>query len=139
MSLLLASARLTASFRESATVLPLCTPRRTSDGSGGAGRTSTGGSTGSCGSWLGSAVGGTPSVGCAGLICGGVVTPEGGSCVPGGACGAGRTSAPGGRVGSTGRVRELSGTVERCSVPGGRVASRCAGVCGCGVAAGGGR
>src|SRR5689334_16342471 len=63
-------------------------------------------------------------------VCGSVLTP-------GGACGAGRP-VPGVAVGSVGKGRACGGTDCRCSVPGGRVASCCAGlgvVCVCAWAA----
>ena len=74
----------------------------------------------------------------AGSVCAGLGRVVAGGCVtgavstPGGFCGAGRV-VPGGVRGSCGFVREPGGTVCCCCVPGGRVASRCAGVCGGGV------
>ena len=53
----------------------------------------------------------------------------GGVCTPGGVCGAG-CCVPGGVCGFAGGLgRAVGGTVCCCSVPGGRVASVCAGVC----------
>ncbi|MCA1622020.1 MAG: hypothetical protein LC795_22645 [Acidobacteria bacterium] len=118
------------------------TPMRTSDGSGGTGRGWTAGKFGSSSPVFVVVAGGTPvcvgSAGAAGLgavAAGGCVVE--GVWTPGGVCGAGRC-VPGGVRGSCGFGRAPGGTLCCCSVPGGRVASRCAGVCGgvdCGSAA----
>src|SRR2546423_9664037 len=134
MSLLFSSARRMASFSVSESVSPLITPTRSSEGSGGTGRGCTAGKFGSstpcsggvsvCGCSVGeTAVG----AGLGAVVAGGVVVV--GDCVPGGFCGAG-CCVLGGVCGFAGGFgRAVGGTVCCCSVPGGRVASVCVGVC----------
>ena len=123
-----------ASFSVSESMSPLMTPTRSSEGSGGTGRGCTAGKFGSgtpcsggvsvCGCSVGeTAVG----AGLGAVVAGGVVVV--GDCVPGGFCGAG-CCVLGGVCGFAGGFgRAVGGTVCCCSVPGGRVASVCVGVC----------
>ena len=124
-----------ASFSVSESMSPLMTPTRSSDGRGGTGRGCTEGKFGSgifcsgvvvsvCdGSFGFTAVG----AGLGAVVAGGVVAV--GDCVPGGFCGAG-CCVLGGVCGFAGGFgRAVGGTVCCCSVPGGRVASVCVGVC----------
>jgi hypothetical protein len=70
---------------------------------------------------------GVTAVGAGAVVAGGC--DAGGVCTPGGVCGAG-CCVPGGVCGFAGGLgRAVGGTVCCCSVPGGRVASVCAGVC----------
>jgi len=141
---LFASARRIASFKDRATVLLADTPILAREGSGGTGRgcsVTKFGSRKPCSTFSGKAgegegdnsglVAGVSGVGCvAGCVAGGTIDGEalGVASLPGGVCGDGRC-VPGGAFVSvvTGRVGRAGGW--RCSVPGGRVASRCVGCC----------
>src|SRR5947209_13276225 len=132
MSLLFSSARRMASFSVSETVSVPVRPMRSSEGMGGTGRGCTAGKLGSCvspvtGGVVVSAGGTVPGVAAGAVVAGGCV--DGCVCTPGGVCGAG-CCVPGGVCGFAGGLgRAVGGTVCCCSVPGGRVASVCAGVC----------
>src|SRR5215207_2859340 len=141
MVLLFSSARRMASFSVSGSVSSRLTPTRASEGSGGTGRGCTVGKSGSGSCWSAGASGvgvssGSVLTGGADGSCVGAGEGVRRSCVCSGAVVPGVVrgdwrSVPGGAVGSEGRGREPGGTGCCCSVPGGRVASRCAGVCCC--------
>src|SRR5205085_5370463 len=133
-----------ASFRVSETVSVPVMPTRSSEGMGGTGRGCTAGKLGSCvspvtGGVVVSAGGTVPGVAAGAAVPGAVVAGgcvDGCVCTPGGVCGAG-CCVPGGVCGFAGGLgRAVGGTVCCCSVPGGLVASVCAGVVAGGCVAG---